>query len=293
MHTISVSFKQIVGAFSKLEGHFTSVERCLEYTDLEQEEDDDQEDINNTWHAKGRIQFENNSGTYDGTAEPALRKISFSANEGEKLEVVGRTGAGKSSLILALFRMLPSTGGRITIDGTDISKIKLSTLRKGLSIISQDAYILPGSIRFNLDPFDEYPDNYLWEALKDVQLVDAVKELPQGLRCEVSENGSKFSAGEKQLLCLARALLKNPNILILDEATASVDFETDKVIQEVVRKKANGKTVITIAHRIDTILDSDKILGLDNGKVVEFDTPQSLLGDPKSLLLGIVNAGSL
>lgn len=296
--TISVSFKQIFGAFPKFEAHFSSVERCLEYADLEQEEgndqeDNDQEDINDTWRPKGRIQFENYSGTYDGAAEPALREISFSAHEGEKLGVVGRTGAGKTSLILALYRMLPSTGGSVTIDGTDISKIKLSTLRKGLGIISQDAYILQGSIRFNLDPFDEYLDNDLWEALKDVQLFDTVKRLPQGLRCEVSENGSKFSAGEKQLLCLARAFLKKSSMLILDEATASVDFETDKVIQEVVRKKAKGKTVITIAHRIDTVLDSNKILGLDNGKVVEFDTPQILLADPKSLLLGLVNAASL
>lgn len=291
--TISVSFKQIVGAFSKLEGHFTAVERCFEYTDLEQEEDSDQLDVDYTWRPKGRIQFENYSGAYDGTAELALREISFSANEGEKLGVVGRTGAGKSSLILALFRMLPSTGGRITIGGTDISKMKLTTARKGLSIISQDTYILPGSIRFNLDPLDEYLDHELWDALKDVHLLATIKELPQGLQYEVSENGAKFSVGEKQLFCLARALLKKSDILILDEATASVDFETDKVIQEVVRKKAKNKTVITIAHRIDTILDSDKILGLDNGKVVEFDTPQSLLADPKSLLLGLVNAGSL
>lgn len=189
--------------------------------------------------------------------------------------MVGRTGAGKSTIIQSLFR-LAQNEGQILIDGVDIGVIGLHDLRKKISIIPQEAVLFSNSIRFNLDPFGERSDVELWKSLDQVELKSMVSAMPDGIDSKVLEGGSNFSAGQRQLFCLARAILRNNKILILDEATANVDTETDKLIQETIRTRFADCTVITIAHRLNTIVDSDKVLVVDGGKVVEFDHPYTL-----------------
>lgn len=267
--SISSSLRGLIGISSRLDGEFVTVERCLEYANLEPE--GTKNGLQAEWKG-GSIHFNNYSGQYDPGA-PVLQNISFSIKSGEKVGIVGRTGAGKSSLVLALFRMLQRTEGEISIQGTDIEKLDLTSLRRNLAIIPQDSFLFLGTIRENIDPLKEYLDGRIIEVLKDVGLEKTITDLSS----KVSESGSNFSAGQKQLLCLARAFLKDSKILVLDEATASVDTQTDKLVHDILRKKAKEKTVITIAHRTDTVLESDKILGLENGRVVEFDTPENLL----------------
>lgn len=182
--------------------------------------------------------------------------------------------------------------GSILIDGVDVSKIGLDVLRSSISIIPQDPVLFSGSIRINLDPFNRHSDAEIWDALRKSKLERTVRSLPGGLLFAVSEEGVNFSAGQKQLLCLARALIRKSRILLLDEATSSVDYETDSLIQQTIRDEfGNGRsTVMTIAHRLDTILDSDKILVMDAGTVGEYDSPGALLRNPKSLFSQLVQA---
>ncbi|XP_065902811.1 ATP-binding cassette sub-family C member 4-like [Dysidea avara] len=189
---------------------------------------------------------------------------------------MGRTGAGKSSLLAALFR-LAEPEGVFEIDGIQITDIGLHDLRKRISIIPQDPVLFSGTVRYNLDPFNELADHQLWDALEEVQLREVVVNLEDGLEAEVFEGGSNFSVGQRQLMCLARSLLRRNKILVIDEATANVDLITDGIIQEMIRKKFNYCTILTIAHRLETIMDSDRVLVLSSGKVIEFDTPYNLL----------------
>lgn len=189
---------------------------------------------------------------------------------------MGRTGAGKSSLIQSLFR-LAENEGQILIDDVDVGSIGLHDLRKKISIIPQEAVLFSGSLRFNLDPFDERTDNELWNSLEQVELKAVVSALSGGLDSKVLDGGSNFSVGQRQLLCLARAILRNNKILILDEATANVDSETDRLIQQTIRRNFADCTVITIAHRLHTVMDSDKVLVVDAGEIVEFDHPFELI----------------
>lgn len=190
--------------------------------------------------------------------------------------MVGRTGAGKSSIIQSLFR-LAENEGQIFIDGIDIGVIGLHDLRKKISIIPQEPVLFSGSLRFNLDPFEERSDAELWRALDQVELMTVVTAMPGGLDGKVLDGGSNFSVGQRQLLCLARAILRNNKILILDEATANVDSETDNLIQETIRQQFADCTVITIAHRLNTVMDSDRVLVVDAGEVVEYDHPFALI----------------
>lgn len=184
--------------------------------------------------------------------------------------------AGKSSLVAAVMRM-PEPTGQILIDGQNIQQLSLPSYRSKISVIPQDPVLFSGPLRFNLDPGSKFQDAQIWNALEAVQLKSLVQKQDKKLHYEISEGGSNFSVGEKQLLCLGRALLQENRIIILDEATANVDFATDKLIQETIRTKFKNCTVITIAHRVDTILDYDRILVVDGGRVVEFDTPEWLL----------------
>jgi len=184
--------------------------------------------------------------------------------------------------------MVEFAGGYIKIDGVDISKIGLQDLRSHLSIIPQDPTLFAGTIRSNLDPFETCTDSILWDALEQVYLKTFVQGLQAGLNTPVVEGGDNLSVGQRQLMCLGRALLKNSAILVLDEATAAVDMETDKLIQKTIRERFKDKTVITIAHRINTIIDYDRVMVLDLGKIVEFDTPQVLLANPQSVFTGLV-----
>ncbi|XP_055612034.1 probable multidrug resistance-associated protein lethal(2)03659 [Uranotaenia lowii] len=266
---------------AELENTMTSVERVVEYDTVDPEpalEAEGDKKPPQTWPQDGRVQFEKLSLRYDPdpNTDRVLKELEFDISPCEKVGIVGRTGAGKSSLINALFR-LSYNEGSIVIDSRDIHAMGLHDLRAKLSIIPQEPVLFSGTLRYNLDPFDEYPDEKLWRALKEVKLEDAIHELPSGLSSKINEGGSNFSVGQRQLVCLARAILRENKILVMDEATANVDPQTDKLIQATIREKFNECTVLTIAHRLNTVMDSDKVLVMDAGRCIEFGTPYELL----------------
>ncbi|CAG2179445.1 unnamed protein product, partial [Oppiella nova] len=218
-----------------------------------------------------------------------LKGVTVCLKGGEKVGVVGRTGAGKSSLISALFR-LAEPEGQILIDGVGVRAIGLHDLRRRISIIPQEPTLFTGSVRMNLDPFGDRPDDQLWAALDGVQLRDVVTQLPGQLDALVAEGGSNFSVGQRQLVCLARAILRDNRILVLDEATAYVDHRTDALIQTAIREKFANCTVITMAHRLNTIIDADKVMVsvLDAGEVIEYEMPYILLQSNDALFTKLV-----
>jgi len=266
---------------ARLEADMSSVERILYYTDnIEPEaphtipEKDPQA---GTWPQKGEIQFSNASMRYrDGPL--VLKNLTFGVKGGEKIGVCGRTGSGKSSLMIALFRISEiEKEGSILVDGVNIQEIGTEALRLNISIIPQDPVMFSNTIRYNLDPFKEQSDEELWNVLKKVEMGEAIAQLPKGLDDIVAEGGENFSQGQRQLLCIARSLLRKPKILVMDEATASIDNETDAIIQRMIRENFQDATVLTIAHRLNTIMDSDRILVLEDGHIAELDTPENLL----------------
>jgi len=218
-----------------------------------------------------------------------LNNLEVKVRDKAKVGIVGRTGAGKSSMMIALFRMVEPAEGTIEIDGIDITTIGLDDLRNKLSIIPQDPTLFIGTVRYNLDPFDQHSDEEIWDALQLVRLNDVISALPEKLNELVSENGSNFSVGERQLICMARALLRKSKILLLDEATASVDLITDNLIQKMIRENFKDQTVLTIAHRLNTIMDSTKVMVLDKGQIAEFNTPAKLL-DANGIFASMVEA---
>lgn len=273
--------------WSELENQMTSVERVIEYTELAKESDTKHKEVSKSWPTSGKIEFDSVFMQYSPDDLFVLKNLTFTINSKEKIGIVGRTGAGKSSIISALFRLAPIEGN-IIIDDVNINEISLHTLRSHLSIIPQEPILFSGTLRKNLDPFDEYDDDQLWKALDEVKLKTFVSELPSGLTSNVSEGGSNFSVGQRQLLCLARAVIRNNNILILDEATANVDPQTDELIQNTIRKKFCECTVLTIAHRLHTVMDSDKILVMSGGRAVEFGEPHILLQNTEGIFYGLV-----
>ncbi|XP_060647055.1 ATP-binding cassette sub-family C member 4-like [Drosophila nasuta] len=264
----------------------TSVERVLEYTELEQESNVcDSIDLPQNWPVQGKLEFRNISLRYDPNDQPVLKQLNLIIEPGWKVGIVGRTGAGKSSLIGALFRLAYIEGG-IYIDGIETGSISLETLRTRISIIPQDPVLFSATIRYNLDPFERYSDAELWRSLEDVELRSAIP----GLDFMVTERGSNFSVGQRQLLCLARAILRNNKVLVLDEATANVDLLTDTLIQRTIRVKFRHCTVLTVAHRLHTVMDSDRIIVMDAGNAVEFDVPHLLLRNSQGILSQMVEA---
>ncbi|XP_072048673.1 ATP-binding cassette sub-family C member 5-like [Amphiura filiformis] len=235
------------------------------------------------WPKQGHIKFEKLKMRYRDNLPLVLRGISFEAKPKEKIGIVGRTGSGKSSLGVSLFRLVEKEAGEIKIDDIDISTIGLYDLRSKLAIIPQDPVLFIGTIRYNLDPFMQYNDEEIWKALEKTYMKDVVSKLDNQLEAPVVENGDNFSVGERQLLCMARAVLRKSKILMLDEATAAIDTQTDSLVQSTIREAFSDCTLLTIAHRLQTVLDSDKIMVIDNGKVAEFDTPSNLLADSNSL----------
>ncbi|XP_071648714.1 ATP-binding cassette sub-family C member 4 [Temnothorax longispinosus] len=239
-----------------------------------------------TWPDKGCITFRNVYMRYADDDLPVLKGLNIVIYPGEKIGIVGRTGAGKSSLISALFR-LAKVDGIIEIDGADTGLMALEDLRRNISIIPQDPVLFSGTLRRNLDPFDEFPDKDLWEALEEVELKEAVI-IGNGLESRVFDRGSNYSVGQRQLVCLARAILRNNRILMLDEATANVDPQTDALIQRTIRKKFVTCTMLTVAHRLNTIMDSDKVLVMDKGRMAEYDHPHILLKNSYSQFTSLV-----
>ncbi|KAJ9588188.1 hypothetical protein L9F63_018452, partial [Diploptera punctata] len=279
---------------TELENQMTSVERVLEFTQVEQEpplESTPDRKPPSLWPSEGAIMFDHLYLRYGKEALPVLKNLNFAIEAREKIGIVGRTGAGKSSLISALFR-LANLEGSIYIDGIDITKIGLHDLRCKLSIIPQEPVLFSGTLRKNLDPFDEYSDAVLWEALEEVELKAVVNDLSAGLNSKVMEGGSNFSVGQRQLVCLARAIVRNNTILVLDEATANVDPQTDSLIQITIREKFADCTVLTIAHRLNTVMDSDKVLVMDAGIMMEFDHPHILLQNKDGYLYNMVQQTS-
>ncbi|KAH0807341.1 hypothetical protein GEV33_015450 [Tenebrio molitor] len=260
--------------WSDLETQMTSVERVNDYTELTPETQSGQGTPPKSWPTNGKIYFNKISMKYTQNGPFVLYNVSFKIQAGEKIGIVGRTGAGKTSIVSALFRLYDFDGS-ITIDEVDSKSISPNDLRSKIAIIPQQPVLFFGTLRKNLDLFDEFDDSQLWSALEDVKLKDMLSDLPSGLDTMILEGGENFSLGQKQLLCLVRAMLRNVKIVVMDEATANVDLSTDALIQATIRRKFRQCTVITIAHRLDTVMDSDKILVLESGRVVEFDAPES------------------
>jgi ATP-binding cassette subfamily C (CFTR/MRP) protein 4 len=217
---------------------------------------------------------------YRETLKPALKNLTCTIEPGEKIGIVGRTGAGKSTILQVLFRLTDACGGHLTIDDQDSDDMGLHLLRKNIAYIPQTPFMLQGTIRENLDPFHDYDDAAVEGILKEIALHDHImKNCPDGLNSKITENTNLFSIGQKQLLCLGRALIRKTKILVLDEATANVDMQTDNFIQDKLKQSFKDCTVLIIAHRLATVIDSDKILVMDLGTGKEFDHPYKLLVD--------------
>ncbi|KAL5019773.1 hypothetical protein ScPMuIL_002665 [Solemya velum] len=289
---LSVSYAlQVTGALnfmvrltSELETNIVSVERVKEYSENETEAPwiEPFRRPPHDWPDEGKISYQEYSTRYRKGLELVLKEISFDIDSGQKVGIVGRTGAGKSSLTLSLFRLVEAASGSISIDGQKISEIGLHDLRTKITILPQDPVLFSGTLRRNLDPLNMYLDNRIWQALEQSHLKKFISELPDQLEHECGEGGQNLSVGQRQLVCLARTLLRKTKILILDEATAAVDMETDDLIQQTIRTEFKECTVITIAHRLNTIMDYDRVMVLDAGKIKEFDNPETLLQDKAS-----------
>lgn len=309
--------------YTNLELDMNAAERIIEYSNLPTESLEGA-DPPAHWPSEGRLEVDNLVVSYAPDLPPVLKGLTFNVERNERIGVVGRTGAGKSSLTLALFRFLEATQGSIHIDGLDISKIKLQALRSRLAIIPQDPVLFSGTIRTNLDAFDEHEDNALRDALARVHLISEAESqaisrngsahvsgtatpvtetdeaaTPEAyvnlnknpftsLTSAIAEGGLNLSQGQRQLLCLARAIVSRPKIMVLDEATSAVDMATDTLIQRSIREEFNDSTLIVIAHRLSTIADFDKILVLGEGKVVEFGTPVELYSKVDGVFRGMV-----
>uniref|UniRef100_A0A803VJK9 ATP binding cassette subfamily C member 4 (PEL blood group) n=1 Tax=Ficedula albicollis TaxID=59894 RepID=A0A803VJK9_FICAL len=286
--TLMGTFQWGVRQSAEVENLMISVERVMEYTELEKEAPwETNKHPPPEWPNQGMIAFENVNFTYSLDGPLVLRHLSVLIKPKEKVGIVGRTGAGKSSLIAALFR-LAEPEGRIWIDKYLTSELGLHDLRKKISIIPQEPVLFTGTMRKNLDPFNEYTDEELWNALEEVQLKEVVEDLPDKMETQLAESGSNFSVGQRQLVCLARAVLKKNRILIIDEATANVDPRTDEFIQKTIRETFAHCTVLTIAHRLNTIIDSDRIMVLDAGRLKEYGEPYILLQEQDSLFYKMV-----
>nr|UEO57355.1 ABCC1 [Conogethes punctiferalis] len=274
---ITQTLNWLVRMTSEVETNIVAVERIKEYAETQQEAAwTVAQGPGSTWPETGALQlYDLTLGYRAGGA--ALRGVTCTVAPRDKIGIVGRTGAGKSTLTLGLFRIVEAMQGKILIDGIDIASIGLHQLRSRITIIPQDPVLFSGTLRMNLDPFEAFTDEEIWRSLEHAHLKAFVKGLPAGLRHEVSEGGENLSVGQRQLVCLARALLRKTPLLVLDEATAAVDLETDDVIQKTIRSEFASCTVLTIAHRLNTIMDSTRVMVLDQGTLVDFASPEELL----------------
>ncbi|KAL3599512.1 hypothetical protein D5086_007430 [Populus alba] len=279
-------------SFTETEKEMVSVERALQYMDIPQEELRGSQSLNLDWPFQGTIEFQNVMMRYMPSLPPALHGISFKVPGGMKVGVVGRTGAGKSSILNALFRLTSIYSGCIVVDGLDITDVPVRDLRRRFAVVPQSPFLFEGSLRDNLDPFQMNNDLKIWDILEKCHVKEEV-EAAGGLDIHVKESGSSFSVGQRQLLCLARALLKLSKVLCLDECTANVDTKTASVLQSTIFSECRAMTVITIAHRISTVLNMDNILVLDRGNLVEQGNPQALLQDESSIFSSFAKASTM
>uniref|UniRef100_A0A672M2M9 ABC-type glutathione-S-conjugate transporter n=1 Tax=Sinocyclocheilus grahami TaxID=75366 RepID=A0A672M2M9_SINGR len=291
---VTMSLNWMVRMTSDLESNIVAVERVKEYSETQTEAPwivtDKQPPPD--WPPKGNVEFVDYSVRYREGLDLVLRNISLKVEGGEKIGIVGRTGAGKSSMTLCLFRLLEAADGEIVIDEVKISEIGLHDLRSKLTIIPQEPVLFSGTLRMNLDPFEKYSDEEVWKALELSHLKRFVSNQTSKLDLECSEGGENLSVGQRQLVCLARALLRKTRILVLDEATAAVDLETDDLIQSTIRTQFEDCTVFTIAHRLNTIMDYTRVLVLDKGQIAEFDTPTNLMAQ-KGIFYGMAKDAGL
>ncbi|CAN6336516.1 unnamed protein product [Urochloa humidicola] len=289
--TLSSSQVFLTRFYSYLENYIISVERIKQFMHLPAEPPAVISDSRPppSWPSKGRIDLENLRVKYRPNAPTVLRGITCTFAAGNKIGVVGRTGSGKTTLLSALFRLIDPSSGRILIDDLDICTIGLKDLRMKLSIIPQEPTLFRGSVRSNVDPLGLHTDEDIWEALDMCQLKKTISALPGLLESPVSDDGENWSAGQRQLFCLARVLLRRNKILVLDEATASIDSATDAILQRVIKQEFSECTVITIAHRVPTVTDSDMIMVLSYGKMIEYDRPSSLMENKESAFCKLVD----
>lgn len=287
-------FQFTMRLLTETEARFTSVERINHYIKtLESEAPRQSPEAAQpapSWPPEGKITFQDVEMRYRDDLPLVLKNLSFTILPEETIGIVGRTGSGKSSLGVALFRLVELTGGSIIIDGINVAQIGLDDLRSKLAIIPQEPVLFIGTIRSNLDPWDQYSDAEIWEALEKTHIKEMVSQLPHSLHSEVTENGENFSVGERQLLCVARALLRNSKILLLDEATAAIDTETDRLIQETIRTAFGSCTTLIIAHRLNTVMSCSRVMVMNNGQILEFDSPVALLADENSRFRAMVEA---
>ena len=276
---------EFLSSFSNFENTMTKLERCLSYTKLISERPNSlTSDLAlKDWPSKGEIVFQNFNVKYRSDTELVLKNINFQIKPGEHFGIVGRTGSGKSTITLCLFRILEAFSGHIYIDGIDISKIGLDKLRESITIIPQDSTLMNGTLRYNIDPINAFNDKDIIQVMKKIGFDYIIKQHKSGLDQNISENGSNLSIGEKQLICITRAILRKTKIIVLDEATASIDYKTEEIIQKALNELLTNSTMICIAHRIKTVMNADKILVLENGEIAEFDTPKNLLNNKNSL----------
>nr|GEY75265.1 ABC transporter C family member 3-like [Tanacetum cinerariifolium] len=280
----------VVWTLTNLEGKIISVERIFQYSSIPSEPPlvIESNRPNDQWPSQGEVNIRHLQVRYGSHMPLVLRGLTCTFKGGKKTGIVGRTGCGKSTLIQTLFRLVEPSAGQILLDEIDISTIGLHDLRSRLSIIPQDPTMFEGTIRSNLDPLEEYTDDKIWEALNKCQLGDEVRSKERKLDSPVMENGENWSVGQRQLICLGRVLLKKTKVLVLDEATASVDTATDGMIQQTLQKHFTDSTVIMIAHRITSVLDSDMVLVLEQGLIDEYDSPTKLLEDKTSSFAKLV-----
>lgn len=274
------------------EANFVCAERIVHYiTTVPQEpKSSGKKDLSPKWPEFGSVRFKNVEMRYRNGLPLVLQNISFTINTCEKIGVVGRTGSGKSSLGVALFRLVELCSGSIEIDGVDIAELSLNQLRSKIAIIPQEPVLFTGTVKYNVDPFSQYTDEEIWLSLERTHLKETISALPMKLEAPVSESGGNFSVGERQLMCLTRALLRRNKVLILDEATASIDARTDRLVQDTVNEYFSDCTLITIAHRLHTVMTCDRIMVLDQGAVAEFDTPDVLSQNPNSALSKLLSS---
>ena len=280
---------------SNLENDMVGLERCLAYTRIISEKPEHMkiDETLENWPTEGGIKFENYSVQYRPDTEIVLKNLSFEIEPKQKIGIVGRTGSGKSTIALCLFRILEAKEGKILIDDTDISEIGLNKLRSNLTIIPQDPTLMEGSLRYNIDPLGKHTDKEIEEIMKEIGFwyicernIEENKDKPdeeKGLNMIITEDGGNISIGERQLICITRAILRKSKIIVMDEATASIDVNTENIIQKAISNLLSDSTILTIAHRIKTVMNSDKILVLESGQVKEFDSPKVLLSNKKSM----------